>query len=47
METNVMPGWAGSSWYFIRYMDPDNTRRVLLKRKIKLLESSRFVYWRS
>ncbi len=24
-ETNTMPGWAGSSWYFLRYMDPHNT----------------------
>lgn len=24
METNTMPGWAGSSWYFLRYMDPKN-----------------------
>ena len=24
METNTMPGWAGSSWYFLRYMDPHN-----------------------
>ena len=24
METNIMPGWAGSSWYFLRYMDPKN-----------------------
>ena len=23
-ETNTMPGYAGSSWYFLRYMDPDN-----------------------
>ena len=23
-ETNTMPGWAGSSWYFLRYMDPQN-----------------------
>ncbi len=23
-ETNTMPGWAGSSWYFLRYMDPKN-----------------------
>jgi leucyl-tRNA synthetase len=25
-ETNTMPGYAGSSWYFLRYMDPDNDR---------------------
>ena len=24
LELNTMPGWAGSSWYFIRYMDPQN-----------------------
>jgi leucyl-tRNA synthetase len=24
MEFNTMPGWAGSSWYFLRYMDPKN-----------------------
>ena len=24
MELNTMPGWAGSSWYFNRYMDPKN-----------------------
>jgi len=25
LETTTMPGWAGSSWYFLRYMDPKNT----------------------
>ncbi len=25
-ETNTMPGWAGSSWYFLRYMDPTNAK---------------------
>ena len=25
MEYNTMPGWAGSSWYFLRYMDPHNS----------------------
>jgi leucyl-tRNA synthetase len=26
LETNTMPGYAGSSWYFLRYMDPDNEK---------------------
>ena len=25
-ETNTMPGWAGSSWYFLRYLDPNNKK---------------------
>lgn len=25
-ETDTMPGWAGSSWYFMRYCDPHNTK---------------------
>ncbi|HEX6847058.1 MAG TPA: class I tRNA ligase family protein [Chitinophagaceae bacterium] len=25
-EVNTMPGYAGSSWYFLRYMDPDNNK---------------------
>lgn len=25
LELSTMPGWAGSSWYFLRYMDPSNT----------------------
>lgn len=27
LETTTMPGWAGSSWYFLRYMDPHNADR--------------------
>jgi leucyl-tRNA synthetase len=26
-ETNTMPQWAGSCWYFLRYIDPENTER--------------------
>ncbi|PJJ75124.1 leucyl-tRNA synthetase [Thermoflavifilum aggregans] len=26
LETNTMPGYAGSSWYFLRYMDPHNAQ---------------------
>ncbi|KRO67824.1 MAG: leucine--tRNA ligase [Cryomorphaceae bacterium BACL21 MAG-121220-bin10] len=26
LELNTMPGWAGSSWYFFRYMDPHNSQ---------------------
>jgi leucyl-tRNA synthetase len=28
-ETNTMPGWAGSSWYFLRYMDPKNNKNLV------------------
>ncbi|MGX7109612.1 leucine--tRNA ligase [Facklamia miroungae] len=27
-ETNTMPQWAGSSWYFLRYMDPQNSQVI-------------------
>ncbi|SDK09321.1 leucine--tRNA ligase [Sediminibacillus albus] len=27
-ETNTMPQWAGSCWYFLRYVDPDNTQAL-------------------
>jgi len=33
MENNVMPGWAGSSWYFLRYMDPKNELTFCSKEK--------------
>ena len=28
LETSTMPGWAGSSWYFIRYMDPHKKQEI-------------------
>ena len=30
-ETDTMPQWAGSSWYFLRYMDPHNDREAVSK----------------
>lgn len=33
LETNTMPGWAGSSWYFLRYMDPHNSGEFVSKEK--------------
>lgn len=30
-ETNTMPNWAGSSWYFIRYTDPHNKEELVNK----------------
>lgn len=34
MELNTMPGWAGSSWYFLRYMDPHNETAFVSKEKV-------------
>ena len=34
LELNTMPGWAGSSWYYLRYMDPNNTLGFASKEKI-------------
>ncbi len=31
-ETTTMPGWAGSSWYFLRYMDPHNEKEFVSKK---------------
>jgi len=28
-ETNTMPQWAGSSWYYLRYMDPTNDKKLV------------------
>jgi len=35
MEFNTMPGWAGSSWYFLRYMDPTNDNEFVAKEKVE------------
>ena len=36
-ETNTMPQWAGSSWYYLRYIDPHNTD--------KLVDPTKEKYW--
>ena len=36
-ETDTMPQWAGSSWYFLRYIDPHNNEAIASKEK--------FDYW--
>ncbi|EAT14047.1 leucyl-tRNA synthetase, partial [Candidatus Sulcia muelleri str. Hc (Homalodisca coagulata)] len=39
LEANTMPSWAGSSWYYIRYMDPNNKYFFVKKKKEK--------YWKN
>jgi leucyl-tRNA synthetase len=34
-ETNTMPQWAGSSWYFLRYVDNKNDKELISKEKAK------------
>ena len=38
-EHTTMPGWAGSSWYFLRYMDPHNNDAPVSKDAVK--------YWKN
>ncbi|MCR4322497.1 MAG: leucine--tRNA ligase [Candidatus Azambacteria bacterium] len=34
-ETNTMPQWAGSCWYYLRFIDPHNTKALVDKKKEK------------
>src|SRR4029077_11560245 len=38
-EWTTMPGWAGSSWYFLRYMDPHNQKEFADEKAIE--------YWKN
>lgn len=43
-ETNTMPQWAGSSWYFLRYVDNKNTKELVSKEKAdKLLPVDMYI----
>ena len=39
LELNTMPGWAGSSWYWMRYMDAHNESEFASKEALKYWES--------
>ena len=39
LELNTMPGWAGSSWYWMRYMDAENEGEFASKEALKYWES--------
>lgn len=39
LELNTMPGWAGSSWYWLRYMDATNEREIASEEAIQYWES--------
>jgi len=39
LELNTMPGWAGSSWYWMRYMDAENPNEFASKDALKYWES--------
>ena len=51
-ETNVMPQWAGSCWYYLRFCDPNNDQRFVGEAGRALLDGRReagwcrFVCWR-
>ena len=38
-ETTTMPGWAGSSWYFLRYMDANNDKELVSQEAVN--------YWKN
>lgn len=47
LELNTMPGWAGSSWYFFRYMEPALTASVDSKRDEVFASKEAMEYWKN
>ncbi len=45
-ETNTMPQWAGSCWYYLRFIDPDNDKAPFSQRKRTVLDACRSLYRR-
>ena len=46
-ETNTMPQWAGSCWYYLRFIDPHNDQGALLQGEAEAMAAGRSVYRRS
>ena len=47
LETNTMPGYAGSSWYFLKIHGSAERPRILQQGGVRLLEPGGPVYWRN
>jgi leucyl-tRNA synthetase len=46
LELNTMPGWAGSSWYFNRYMDPNNANEFVSREALDYWQQVDLYSWR-
>ena len=44
-ESNTMPQWAGSCWYYLRYLDPKNEHAIADKKTTRALVTCRPLYW--
>lgn len=42
LEATTMPGWAGSSWYFLRYQDPENQNEFVSKEAVDYWQNINF-----
>ncbi len=45
-ETDTMPNWAGSNWYFLRYTDPRNDQALAEHGQAELLDAGGCLYRR-